>query len=97
MKWDYPAMTGCANNLEGLRDRSNQNKQLMDKAFETLVSGMDADTGRAFLAAYSKNVSCINLFAQVLDSEAKQLRGNIRVMQETDSKIATDVRKTFGV
>ena len=95
--WDYPGMQACAKELDRLRDRSNSNKSVMDKAFETLVAGMDADVGKAFLAAYSKNVSSIDLFAQVLDSEARQLRGNITTMQNADAEIAAQIRKMFGV
>lgn len=95
--WDYSRMQMCAKQLDNLKERSNTNKALMDKAFEMLVLGMEADTGKAFLAAYSKNVSSIQLFAQVLDAEAKQLRGNIVTMQNSDAQIAAQIRKMFGV
>ena len=95
--WDYNAMLNCANKLDGLRDASNANKLLMDKAFNALVAGMNAETGKAFLAAYEENVSSVQLFAQILDSEAQILRSNISVMQETDAEIAQQIRTTFGV
>lgn len=95
--WDYAGMESCARKLDTLRDASNANKGVMDKAFETLIAGMNAETGRAFMAAYSENVSSIQLFAQVLDSEAKILRSNVEVMRSTDEEIAQQIRVTFGV
>lgn len=94
-KWDYAGMEACAKELDNLRDRSNTNKGLMDNAFDELVAGMDAKTGQAFLVAYSEHVSSIQLFAQILDSESKLLRGNSNAMQGTDEEIAAQIRSMF--
>ena len=94
--WDYEGMRACAKSLDGLRDRSNANKTAMDGAFEELVAGMDADTGKAFLAAYETNVSSVVLFAQLLDAEAKLLRANVDNMEKADAETATKIRQMFG-
>ena len=44
-KWDYPTMAVCATKLDELRDASNANKVAMDKAFETLATGVQAEVG----------------------------------------------------
>lgn len=95
--WDYEGMRACAKSLDGLRDRSNTNKTTMDTAFEELAAGMDAETGKAFLAAYETNVSSVVLFAQLLDSEAKLLRANVDNMARADAETAAKIRQMFGV
>ena len=95
--WDYEGMRACAKSLDRLRDRSNANKTAMDTAFEELVAGMDAETGKAFLAAYETNVSSVVLFAQLLDYEAKLLRANVDNMVIADDEIAAKIRQMFGV
>ena len=95
--WDYAGMQKCAAELEKLRDRANTNKGVLDKTFDALTAAMNADTGKALMAAYQKNVSSIQLFAQVLDAEAKQLRGNVTYMQQSDAEIAAQVRRKFKV
>ena len=95
--WDYEGMLACAKSLDKLRDRSNANKITMDGAFEELVVGMDAETGKAFLAAYETNVSSVALFAQLLDSEAKLLRANVDNMRIVEYDTADKLREMFGV
>ena len=95
-KWDYAGMQKCAADLDNLRDRSNTNKGTLDKAFDTISKAMDADTGKALMAAYQKNVSSVQLFAQILDAEAKQLRENVSYMQQADAQIAAQIRKQFN-
>jgi len=96
-KWDYPAMEQCASELDDLKVRSNLNKQTMDQAFELLTSGVQAETGKAFVAAYSEHVASIQLFAQILDAEAKLLRDNKNTMAAEDERIAAEIRRTFDV
>ncbi len=96
-KWDYPTMAVCATKLDELRDASNNNKVAMDHAFETLAAGVQAEVGKAFLAAYSEHVSSIQLFAQILNAEAELLRNNSNIMQSADEEIAAQVRSTFSV
>lgn len=95
--WIYPEMHQCAGNLDSLRDRSNKNKLFMDGAFEKLVVGMQAETGAAFLSAYSEHIPSIELFAQILEAEAELLRSNANVMEEEDARIAAEIRSIFGV
>jgi len=96
MKWDYAAMEQCAQALDNLRDAAVANKVMMDKAMETLTAAVQADVGAAFMTAYSQQVSNIQLYSQVLDAEAKQLRGNKQAMMETDAQIASQIRSLFG-
>lgn len=96
-KWDYPTMAVCATKLDELRDASNTNKVAMDSAFETLSAGVQAEVGKAFVAAYSEHVSSIQLFAQVLSAEADLLRNNSNAMQQADDEIAAQVRSMFAV
>lgn len=96
-KWDYPTMAVCATKLDELRDASNANKVAMDNAFETLAAGVQAEVGKAFVAAYSEHVSSIQLFAQVVSAEAELLRNNSNAMQQADDEIAAQVRSMFAV
>lgn len=96
-KWDYPTMAVCATKLDELCDASNANKTAMDNAFETLSAGVQAEVGKAFVAAYSEHVSSIQMFAQVLSAEAELLRNNSNVMQQADDEIAAQVRSMFAV
>ncbi|MFZ2787976.1 MAG: hypothetical protein WAZ69_11580 [Trichococcus flocculiformis] len=96
-KWDYPTMAVCATKLDELRDASNANKVAMDKAFETLATGVQAEVGKAFVGAYSEHVSTIQLFTQVLSAEAELLRNNSNTMQNADEEIAAQVRSMFSV
>ena len=70
---------------------------VMDNAFETLAAGVQAEVGKAFVAAYSEHVSSIQLFAQVVSAEAELLRNNSNAMQQADDEIAAQVRSMFAV
>ena len=96
-KWDYPTMGQCATELDKLKTRSNLNKQSMDQAFEILASAVQAETGKAFVAAYSEHVASIQMFAQILEAEATLLRTNANRMKTEDERIADEVRRTFMV
>lgn len=96
-KWDYPTMGVCATKLDALCDASNTNKLAMDNAFETLAAGVQAEVGKAFVAAYSEHVASIEQFAHVLSAEAELLRNNSNAMQSADEEIATKVRQMFSV
>jgi uncharacterized protein YukE len=95
-KWDYAAMENYAKQLDNLRDASNTNKTNMDRAFEVLISGVQAEVGRAFTAAYADHVPSIILFAQILDSTSQLLRNNANVMQSADMEIASQIRQMFA-
>lgn len=95
--WDYPKMHTCASQLDALRDASNANKAAMDRAFETLAAGVQAEVGQAFTAAYTEHVASIQSFAEVLSAEAELLRNNANAMQQADAEIAAQVRAMFGV
>lgn len=96
-KWDYPTMAACATKLDELRDASSTNKLKMDGAFESLAAGVQAEVGKAFVGAYSEHVSSIQMFAEVLRSEAELLRKNSNAMQAADEEIAAQVRAMFAV
>lgn len=96
-KWDYPAMAVCAAKLDELCHASNSNKTAMDNAIENLAAGVQAEVGKAFVAAYSEHVSSIQLFTQVLSAEAQLLRNNSNTMQQADEEIAAQVRAMFAV
>lgn len=96
-RWDYETMSSCATRLDSLRDDSNANKSAMDSAMETLSAGVQAETGQAFLSAYQEHVSSIELFAQILNSEAELLRNNSNAMQQADRDIAAEIRRIFSV
>lgn len=95
--WDYPAMEACAARLDELRDASRSNKLAMDRAFEHLTAGVQAEVGKAFLAAYSEHTASIQMFEEVLSAEGQLLRNNVNVMQQADEEIAAQIRAMFGV
>ena len=95
--WDYPAMQACAAKLDELRDASRRNKQIMDRAFELLASGVQAEVGKAFLAAYSEHTASIQLFEEAISAESELLRSNVNVMQQADEELAAQIRAMFGV
>ncbi len=94
-KWDYPSMERCAKKLDELCEASNRNKKAMDEAFETLAMGVQAEVGKAFQEAYAEHVTSIQLFAQILSDEAKQIRNNANAMQQADQDIAAQIRSMF--
>lgn len=95
--WDYPTMGNCAAKLDELRIASDNNKLAMDGAIEALAAASQSETGNAFVAAYAQQVSSIQLFGELLTSEAQILRSCINAMQEADDQIAAQVRATFGM
>lgn len=95
--WDYPGMTSCAEELDRLCERSNTNKAAMDDAIELLSVGVQAEVGKAFVAAYSEHMASIQLFAQILKEEADLIRSNSNTMQAEDARIAAEVRARFNV
>lgn len=96
-KWDYPTMRSCADQLDNLYDRSTANVSLMDEAIKTLTEGVQAETGKAFIAAYSEHIPAIKQFGELLKSESTLLRTNANIMEEKDSEIAADIRRQFGI
>ena len=94
-RWIYPQMNVCAKKLEQLRDDSLNNKRKLDGIFENLISGVDAEAGRAFVSAYAEKVVSIQLSAEMYDSEAKCLKNNVIISQQTDRSLADQIRRKF--
>lgn len=95
-KWDYPTMESCAKKLDVLRDASIINKANIDKAFEALAVGAQAEVDKAFIAAYAEHVPSMVAFAQILTAESQLLYSNSNAMQEADAEIATQIRQMFS-
>ena len=95
--YDYGTMNKCGNKLNDLKQASDKNKEKMDAAFEMLATGAQAETGKAFIAAYSEHVTSIKMFADILQSEADLLRDNVKLMQSNDDEIAAEIRRRFSL
>ena len=94
--WDYGIISQCTTKLTDLRDRAVSNKNNMDEIINSLQLAMDAESGKAFIAAYNEKVETINQFGNLLNHEAETLNKVMRHMQNVDSETAAYIRNHFA-
>ena len=87
----------CAKELNENAEEAMGLKRQMDEVFEGLATSLNAESGKALIAAYESKVADINLFAELLNSEAEDIRHNINAARSTDEQLASVIRSCFYI